>query len=257
MQSQRGSGNPVLRRLWSGSWVGLSPGRSREGLFRIFLEKPAPLLSLLVFPERTFAVSRLLPSRAGDCPVALWDSGEVREQGRGLSPAKKTQGTQGGLLPGRPPATLPPPRVLPGFRFRFSRWSSSPGDTEVRLNASAVCPSVLMSAGSVMSDPAASQTAARAAPLSVAFSKKSAGEGCHFLPQENFPAQGSNLQLSCLLHWQGGSLPLEPPGKSRSKTGSIQLELETTGGCPRYPPVQSAGDHSRRNKGQEIKSSLE
>ena len=107
-----------------------------------------------------------------------------------------------------------------------------------------------------MSDPVAAQTAARAAPLSVAFSKKSAGEGCHFLPQVIFPAQGSNPQLSCLLHWQGGSLPLEPPGKPWSKTGSIQLELETTGVCRRYPRVQSAGDHNRRNKGQEIKSSL-
>ena len=26
-------------------------------------------------------------------------------------------------------------------------------------------------------------------------------------------AQGLNLQLLCLLHWQAGSLPLAPPGK--------------------------------------------
>ena len=28
-----------------------------------------------------------------------------------------------------------------------------------------------------------------------------------------FPIQGSNPRLLCLLHWQTGSLPLEPPGK--------------------------------------------
>ena len=31
--------------------------------------------------------------------------------------------------------------------------------------------------------------------------------------QEIFPAQGSNLHLFCLLHWQVDSLPLVPPGK--------------------------------------------
>ena len=29
-----------------------------------------------------------------------------------------------------------------------------------------------------------------------------------------FPTQGLNLSLLCLLHWQAGSLPLAPPGKS-------------------------------------------
>ena len=33
------------------------------------------------------------------------------------------------------------------------------------------------------------------------------------LLQEIFPTQRSNLHLSCLLHWQVGSLPLAPPGK--------------------------------------------
>ena len=36
---------------------------------------------------------------------------------------------------------------------------------------------------------------------------------CHFLLQGIFPTQGLNLSLSCLLHWQLGSLPAEPPGK--------------------------------------------
>ena len=29
----------------------------------------------------------------------------------------------------------------------------------------------------------------------------------------DFPTQGSNLHLFCLLHWQAGSLPLAPPRK--------------------------------------------
>ena len=35
---------------------------------------------------------------------------------------------------------------------------------------------------------------------------------CHALLQVIFPAQGSNLSLSHLLHWQADSLMLEPPG---------------------------------------------
>ena len=37
------------------------------------------------------------------------------------------------------------------------------------------------------------------------FPGKNAGVGCHFLLQRIFPTQGLN---SCLLHWQGSSLPL-------------------------------------------------
>ena len=38
--------------------------------------------------------------------------------------------------------------------------------------------------------------------------------GCHVLLQGIFPSQGLNPRLFRLLHWQAGSLPLEPPGKS-------------------------------------------
>ena len=38
--------------------------------------------------------------------------------------------------------------------------------------------------------------------------------GCPALLQGIFPTQGLNLRLLCLLHWQTGSLPLAPPGKS-------------------------------------------
>ena len=40
---------------------------------------------------------------------------------------------------------------------------------------------------------------------------KNAGVGCHGLLQGIFQTQGSNQHL---LHWQVGSLPLVPPGKS-------------------------------------------
>ena len=39
--------------------------------------------------------------------------------------------------------------------------------------------------------------------------------GCHALLQGIFPTQGSN---SGLLHWQAGSSPLDPPGKSVGDT---------------------------------------
>ena len=58
-------------------------------------------------------------------------------------------------------------------------------------------------------------TVARQPPLSMGFSGKNTGVGCHFLLQGIFLTQGSNPRLLCLLHWQMGSLPLVPPGKPR------------------------------------------
>ena len=55
-------------------------------------------------------------------------------------------------------------------------------------------------------------TVAHQAPLSLGFFKNT-GVGCHALLQGIFPAQGSNPNLLCLLHWQAGSLPWVPPGK--------------------------------------------
>ena len=40
------------------------------------------------------------------------------------------------------------------------------------------------------------------------------GVGYHDFFQVIFPIRVSNLCLLCLLHWQVGSLPLAPPGKS-------------------------------------------
>ena len=44
---------------------------------------------------------------------------------------------------------------------------------------------------------------------------KDTGVGCHFLLQDMFSTEGSNLRLLCLLHWQAGSLLLAPPGKPK------------------------------------------
>ena len=44
-------------------------------------------------------------------------------------------------------------------------------------------------------------------------SGKNTGVGFHALLQGVFPTEGSNPHLVCLLHWQGHSLPLMPPGK--------------------------------------------
>ena len=40
---------------------------------------------------------------------------------------------------------------------------------------------------------------------------KSTGVDCHALLQGIFLTQGSNLCPLCFMHWQAGSLPLEPP----------------------------------------------
>ena len=56
-------------------------------------------------------------------------------------------------------------------------------------------------------------TIAHQAPLSMGFPRQEYRVGCHFLLQGIFPTQGLNPSLSCLLHWQVGSLLAEPPGK--------------------------------------------
>ena len=56
-------------------------------------------------------------------------------------------------------------------------------------------------------------TVAHQASLSKGFLSKNTGVGCHFLFQELFLTQRSNLQLLHLLYRQEASLPLVPPGK--------------------------------------------
>ena len=43
------------------------------------------------------------------------------------------------------------------------------------------------------------------APLSIGFSSKNTGVGCHAFLQGIFPTQESNLLVLCLQHWQEGS----------------------------------------------------
>ena len=63
-------------------------------------------------------------------------------------------------------------------------------------------------------------TAAHQAPLSWDFPGMTTGIGCHFLLQEIFLIQGSNLHLLHLLYWQAGSLPLSHPGSCRGVVGT-------------------------------------
>ena len=61
------------------------------------------------------------------------------------------------------------------------------------------------------------------APLSTVFSRQEYWNGCHFLLQGIFPAQGLNLHL---LHGQAGSLPLAPPGLPALNLGSCSEEWQ-------------------------------
>ena len=53
---------------------------------------------------------------------------------------------------------------------------------------------------------------------------KNTGVSCHALFWGIFPTQGSNRHLLCLLHWQLGSLSLEPPGKPLFIIKSVYCE---------------------------------
>ena len=57
-------------------------------------------------------------------------------------------------------------------------------------------------------------TEAHQVPRSMYSPGKNTGAGCHALLQEIFSTQWLNPHLLCLLHWQVGSFPLAPPGKS-------------------------------------------
>ena len=50
---------------------------------------------------------------------------------------------------------------------------------------------------------------------------KNTGVGCHAPLQGIFLTQGWNPHLSSLLHWQEGSLPLEPPGQLSQSVSSV------------------------------------
>ena len=56
---------------------------------------------------------------------------------------------------------------------------------------------------------------------------KNTGVGCHALLQGIFPTQGSNPCLLPLQHWQAGSLPLEPPGKTLNSVQVTSIQFVT------------------------------
>ena len=58
-------------------------------------------------------------------------------------------------------------------------------------------------------------TIAHQASLSIGSSRQQCQSGLSFPPPGDLPIQGSNPCLLRLLHWQAGSLPLVPPGKTQ------------------------------------------
>ena len=64
------------------------------------------------------------------------------------------------------------------------------------------------------------------APLSMGFSRQEHWSGLPCPPPGIFQTQGLNLHLSCLLHWQVGSLPLTPPGKPLALTKCVCVSLQ-------------------------------
>ena len=75
-------------------------------------------------------------------------------------------------------------------------------------------------------------TLARQTPLSVEFSSRNTGVGCHFLLEGIFLTQGSNPYLLCFLHWQSDSLPIAPLGKP---PGNVQGGLKILSLGTRHP----------------------
>ena len=82
------------------------------------------------------------------------------------------------------------------------------------------------------------QTVACQVPLSMGFSSKTTGVGCHFLLQGIFLTQGLNPHLLCLLHRQADSFPLAPPGKCLLKFMSIELVMLSNHLIPCCPQVK-------------------
>ena len=80
------------------------------------------------------------------------------------------------------------------------------------------------------------------------FSSKNTGVGCHFILQEIFLTQGSNLCLLCLLHWQADSLSLSHPGCLKDML-SI---LKCTSQYSLTPPPTLPQRHTQSSKKMEI-----
>ena len=110
-----------------------------------------------------------------------------------------------------------------------------------------VCVRVRARARSVMSNSATPWIVACQPPLSMRLSHRDFGVYCYFLIQGVFPAQGLNLHLLWLLHWQADSLPLSrlgsqywtssllyyPKGKEVENILHVCLDPESLT-CPAY-----------------------
>ena len=73
----------------------------------------------------------------------------------------------------------------------------------------------------VASDSVTPWTVADQAPLSMEFSSKNTGMGCHFHLQGIFLTQGSNMLLLCLLHCRQILYPLSHGGNFLQKEVSL------------------------------------
>ena len=71
---------------------------------------------------------------------------------------------------------------------------------------------------------------------------KNTGVSCHALFWGIFPTQGSNRHLLCLLHWQLGSLSLEPPGKPLFIINKCLLWMNFPGGSDGKASAYNAED---------------
>ena len=73
------------------------------------------------------------------------------------------------------------------------------------------------------------------------FPGKNTGVGCHFPLQGIFLTQGPNAHLLLLLHWQGDSLPLLPPGKPHLCLGTSRCSP-----CIESPRIKTVFNRSQR-----------
>ena len=74
-----------------------------------------------------------------------------------------------------------------------------------------------------MSYSATPRTVTHQAPLSMGFSRQEYWSGLSCSPSGNLPEPGIEPHLLHFLHWQVGSLPLEPPGKSQNTLCTITM----------------------------------
>ena len=71
-------------------------------------------------------------------------------------------------------------------------------------------------------------TVACQAPLCMGFSRQEYWSGLPCPPPGDAPDPGTDSCLSCLLHWQAGSLLLVPPGKFRALRPHIKVRYKVT-----------------------------